>query len=104
MNEEMLAKLKEAKSVEEIIRIAKEYGAEVTEEKAKELLTMLTEAGGELSDDALTAVAGGASSTPSRSGLAVSSANKKDGGSHPCAGGIPAKQNKCGTMGFLFAA
>lgn len=59
MNEEMLAKLKEAKSVEEIISIAKEYGKEVTEEKAKELLDMLTNTEGELSDEALEAVAGG---------------------------------------------
>ena len=37
MNEEILAKLKEAKSAEEILAIAKEDGKEVTAEQAKEL-------------------------------------------------------------------
>ena len=59
MNEEMLAKLQKAKTVEEIIAIAKEYGKEVTAEKAQELLNQLGGAEGELSDDALEAVAGG---------------------------------------------
>lgn len=59
MNEEMLAKLQKAKTVEEIIDIAKEYGKEVTVEKAQELLNQLGGTEGELSDDALEAVAGG---------------------------------------------
>ena len=59
MNEEMLAKLQKAKTVEEIIAIAKEYGKEVTAEKAQELLDKLSGADGELSDDAIAAVAGG---------------------------------------------
>ena len=59
MNEEMLAKLQKAKTVEEIIAIAKEYGKEVTAEKAQELLDKLSGAAGELSDDTLAAVAGG---------------------------------------------
>ena len=59
MNEEMLAKLQKAKTVEEIIAIAKEYGKEVTAQKAQELLDQLGGAAGELSDDALEAVAGG---------------------------------------------
>ena len=59
MNEEMLAKLQKARTVEEIIAIAKEYGKEVTAEKAQELLDKLNSAAGELSDDALAAVAGG---------------------------------------------
>ena len=59
MNEEMLAKLQKARTVEEIIAIAKEYGKEVTAEKAQELLDKLNSAAGELSDDTLAAVAGG---------------------------------------------
>ena len=35
MNEEMIAKAKEAKSVEELIALAKENGVELTEEDAK---------------------------------------------------------------------
>lgn len=59
MNEEMLAKLRKAGTVEEIIAITKEYGKEVTAEKARELLDKLSGAAGELSDDTLAAVAGG---------------------------------------------
>ena len=59
MNEEVLAKLKKAGTVEEIIAIAKEYGREVTAEKAQELLDKLSGAAGELSDSELAAVAGG---------------------------------------------
>ncbi len=66
MNEEMFAKLQKARTVEEIIAIAKEYGKEVTAQKAQELLDQLGGAVGELSDDALDAVAGGVSSTPLR--------------------------------------
>ena len=35
MNEEMIAKAKEARSVEELIALAKENGVELTEEDAK---------------------------------------------------------------------
>ena len=59
MNEEMIAKLRKAGTVDEIIAIAKEYGEEVTAEKAQELLDQLGGAAGELSDDAIAAVAGG---------------------------------------------
>ena len=76
MNEEMLAKLQKAKTVEEIIAIAKEYGKEVTAEKAQELLDKLSGAAGELSDDTLAAVAGGVLSTPSRNGSEVFLASK----------------------------
>ena len=59
MNKEMLTKLQNAGTAEEIIAIAKEYGQEITEEKAGELLDRLNDAGGGLPDDALEAVAGG---------------------------------------------
>ena len=59
MNEEMLEKLQNAGSAEEIITIAKEYDLEVTAERAQELLDRLRTSEGELSDDLLETVAGG---------------------------------------------
>ncbi len=56
--EELTAKLKEAKSADEILALAKESGVELSEEKAKELFAELN-ANGELSDDELDKVAGG---------------------------------------------
>ena len=56
--EEFIAKLKEAKSADEILVLAKESGVELDEEKAKELFRQLN-ATGELSDDDLDKVAGG---------------------------------------------
>ena len=55
--EELIAKLKEAKSADELIAFAKENGVEITPEKAKELFEQLS--GGELTDDMLDAVSGG---------------------------------------------
>ena len=57
--EELIQKLQAAKSVDEIIAIAKENGIEITSEKAQELLDKLTVKDGELSDDMLDAVSGG---------------------------------------------
>ena len=59
MNEEMIAKAKEARSVEELITLAKENGVELTEEEAKAYFAQLNPKSGELSDDELDAVAGG---------------------------------------------
>ena len=63
MQAELLEKLQNARSAEEVIAIAKEYGREVTAEQAQELLDRLKVGGGtsegELSDDLLEAVAGG---------------------------------------------
>ena len=59
MNEELLEKLRRAKTAEEVIALGKEYGKELTEEQAKELLEMTGNATGELSDEELEAVAGG---------------------------------------------
>ena len=59
MQEELLEKLQNAGSAEEIIAIAKEYDLEVTAERAQELLDRLKTSEGELSDDLLEAVAGG---------------------------------------------
>ena len=56
--EELITKLKGAKSADEILALAKESGIELDEEKAKELFAELN-ASGELSDDDLDKVAGG---------------------------------------------
>ena len=57
--EELIRKLQTAKSVDELIAIAKENGIEITSEKAQELLDKLTVKDGELTDDMLDAVSGG---------------------------------------------
>ena len=60
MNEEMITKLKEAKSAEDVLAIAKEYGKEMTLEQARALCEKLkASANGELDDEAVEAVAGG---------------------------------------------
>ena len=63
MNEEMIIKAKEAKSVEELIALAKENGVELNEEDAKMYFEQLNAKKGELSDDELDAVAGGGCET-----------------------------------------
>ena len=59
MNEEILKKAKAAKSVEELLALAKENGIELTEEQAKAYFAQLHPTTGELADDELDAVAGG---------------------------------------------
>ena len=54
---ELLEKLKAAKSVEELVEMAKANGAEIAPDKAEELFAKLND--GELSDDKAEAVAGG---------------------------------------------
>ncbi len=56
--EELIAKLKEVKSVDDILALAKENGIEITPEKAKELFEQIN-SNGELTDDQLESVAGG---------------------------------------------
>ena len=63
LNEEMITKAKEAKSVEELIALAKENGVELNEEDAKMYFEQLNAKKGELSDDELDAVAGGGCET-----------------------------------------
>ena len=63
MNEEMIAKAREAKTVEELIALAKENGVELNEEDAKMYFEQLNAKKGELSDDELDAVAGGGCET-----------------------------------------
>ena len=63
LKEEMIAKAKEAKSVEEFLALAKENGVELNEEDAKMYFEQLTAKKGELSDDELSNVSGGGCET-----------------------------------------
>ena len=57
---EMIEKAKAAKSAEELLAIAKENGVEVTADEAKTYFAQLNPKAGELDDDELDNVAGGA--------------------------------------------
>ena len=59
LKEEMIAKAKEAKSVEELLALAKANNVELTEEEAKAYFAQLNPKSGALDDDELDAVAGG---------------------------------------------
>ena len=60
LSNELLAKARAAKSPEELLAMAKENGIELTEEEAKAYFDQLHPQVGELSDDELDNVAGGA--------------------------------------------
>ena len=60
MEKELIARAKETGTVEELLALAKENGAELTEEEAKTYFDQLHLKTGELSDDELDNVAGGA--------------------------------------------
>ena len=59
MDKNLILKAKEAKSVEELIALAKENGIELNEEDAKMYFEQLNAKKGELSDDELENVSGG---------------------------------------------
>ena len=59
-NAEMIEKAKTAKSAEELLEIAKANGVEMTEDEAAAYLAQLNPKSGELDDDDLDSVAGGA--------------------------------------------
>lgn len=59
MNNELIAKAKQAKTPEELMTLAKENGIELTEESAKAYFNQLNPKTGELADDELDNVAGG---------------------------------------------
>ena len=69
-NAEMIEKAKTARSAEELLEIAKANGVEKTEDEAATYFAQLNPKSGELDDDDLDAVAGGACSN--------------DGDSHIC--------------------
>ena len=62
---EMIEKAKTAKTAEELLEIAKANNIEMTEDEAKTYFAQLSPKCGELSDDDLDAVAGGACSSNS---------------------------------------
>ena len=59
MNQELIIKAKAAKSVEDLLELAKASNVELSEEQAKEYFTKLNPTKGELSDDELDDVSGG---------------------------------------------
>ena len=59
INQELLAKAKEAKTVEELMALAKENNIELTKEKVNEYFSKLHSETGEISDDELDNVSGG---------------------------------------------
>ena len=59
MNQELITKAKAAKSVEELLELAKASNMELSEEQAKEYFAKLNPTKGELSDDELDNVSGG---------------------------------------------
>ena len=59
MNQELIIKAKAAKSVEELLELAKASNVELSEEQAKEYFAKLNPPKGELSDDELDDVSGG---------------------------------------------
>ena len=58
MNQELITKAKAAKSVEELLELAKASNVELSEEQAKEYFAKLNPTKGELSDDELDDVSG----------------------------------------------
>jgi predicted ribosomally synthesized peptide with nif11-like leader len=67
-NTEMIEKAKAAKSAEELLEIAKANGVEMTEEDAKTYFAQLVPPSGEIDDDDLDNVAGGACGGSVRAG------------------------------------
>ena len=59
MNQELITKAKAAKSVEELLELAKASNVELSEEQAKAYFAKLNPTKGELSDDELDDVSGG---------------------------------------------
>lgn len=59
MNQELITKAKAAKSVEELLELAKASNVELSDEQAKEYFAKLNPTKGELSDDELDDVSGG---------------------------------------------
>ncbi len=59
LNNELIAKAKEAKTPEELMAFAKENGSEMTEESAKAYFDLIHPQSGEVADDELDNVSGG---------------------------------------------
>ena len=67
-SEELIEKAKQAKSVEELLALAKENGMEMTEEQATAYYAQLSPKSGELSDEELDNVSGGGCGDPETPG------------------------------------
>lgn len=63
MENELIQKAKECKSVDEIVALAKENGREITPEQAAGYFAELNPASGEIADEELDGVAGGCGSS-----------------------------------------
>lgn len=68
INKELLLKLKEAKTAEELFEVAKANSMELSKEAAEKLFAKLN-TDGELSDDMLDSIAGGYGAQSSYSGV-----------------------------------
>ena len=64
LSKELLAKAKEAKSVEELLAFAKENGIDLTGEQAEAYFKRLNPESREIADDELDNVSGGCDGTP----------------------------------------
>jgi hypothetical protein len=73
-NTEMIEKAKAAKSVEELLALAKANNIDMTEDEAATYFAQLNPKSGELDDDELDAVAGGGCQSGSSGRIVVSSA------------------------------
>ena len=63
LSNDLIAKAKQAKTAEELLTLVKESGMEMTEESAKAYFEQLSSKTGELADDELDNVSGGACGT-----------------------------------------
>lgn len=98
-NTEMIEKAKAAKSAEELIALAKESGVEMTADEAATCFAQLNPKSGELDDDELDSVAGGACSDGRRvvdmGGRCHSSFECKNG----CGHNVDTIEEKCRACG-----
>ena len=86
LTSEMIEKAKAAKSAEELLALAKENNVEMTADEAKTYFAQLGPKSGELDDDDLDAVAGGACARTGQANNAQDAVNNM-----PCP--------RCGTVG-----
>ena len=107
LNNELIAKAKEAKTPDELMALAKENGTEMTEESAEAYYNLLHPQNGEVSDDELDNVAGGGCHNGGK--LVVSVMHYcdewrcKDDGSQCDIDGILVNCNTCRVAAYCFS-
>ena len=107
LNNELIAKAKEAKTPDELMALAKENDMEMTEESAEAYYNLLHPQNGEVSDDELDNVAGGGCHNGGR--LVVSVMHYcdewrcKDDGSQCDIDGILVNCNTCRVAAYCFS-